>query len=381
MADAPMSPKRDLAIKESILGVLRAKDKSGTGTIHVTEFDQVVAAFGLSWDTPAVKNVLGHCKMDSGDRLDYSSLKGVLESEKKRLTARPVLRTKAAVIATPKASGVIKEQQEYIRERQQRAVQENVSHITTVYKMLARHDIDKRTAISLLQQHQIYPTKELVKVAAEMETGEVSFAEFRQALTASDPYPRAAAVTQAQTTMVYAGSIRPPPVDQFVPEEVVPGKKQFAIPPSQVAVVPDDELVLMPPKPARRPVEEARGKAAVMGALFNETGASLLGSPEDVDWSASPSGKRHHVVEGRRGVLARAQLHHGDCVTWSTEPSPLEALHAELARPVGRKVTAATAQYCIVLHGVMGCLLLPQCILYQLLLTCHGLTCPVCTAL
>jgi hypothetical protein len=342
MAEAPFSPKKDLAIRQSILGVLNTKDTSGTGSIPISEFDKVVVAFGLSWDTPAVKNVLEHCKMESGERLNFSELKSELSSEKKRLTAKPVLKANpAAVIATPKASGIIKEQQAYMRERQQRAVQENVSQIATVYKMLSRHEIDKRTAVSLLNQHHIYPTQELLKAATDMETGEVSFADFTRTLTASDPFPRVNAVMQAQTAAVCAGGARRKPVDMFVYEDVVPGRKLYEAPPSQVAPLPDEELVLEPSKPGRRPVEEARGNATVMGAIFNETGDSTLGSPESVDWSPSRAGRRHHV-EGERGAdLGRAQLNHGDCVTWGHDETELERRHAAIARPTGRKVSGS----------------------------------------
>jgi hypothetical protein len=341
MSETASPTKKDLAVKESILGVLTAKDKSGTGSLPISEFDKVVNAFGLSWDNPAVRNVLDHCRMEGGDRMNFSALKHELAAEKKRLTAKPIMKAKSpSVLATPKVSGLLKEQQAYMREKQQRAVQEQVTHVNTVYKMLANHEIDRNIAVNLLGQHQIYPTKELLKVAADMELGEVSFAEFNRALTASDPFPRASAIVQAQTSSQLAGATRPPAVDKFVAEEAVPGRKLYDSPPSQVACLGDEILGPEPIKFTRKLAEDARGKECVMGALFNETGDSILGRPEEVDWSSSPAGRRHHIKDSGRGArLARAQLDHGDCVSWSQYETQLEAYNAATARPEGRKVS------------------------------------------
>ena len=85
---------------------------------------------------------------------------------------------------------------------------------------------------------------------------------------------------------------------------------------------------------------DARAEKGVVGALLNETGDSWLGNPHQVDWSASPSGRRHHVQdESFNPDWARAQLNHGDCISWQQYETELEARNAALERPVGRKVS------------------------------------------
>ena len=340
MAQSALSPKKDLAVRESLLGVLNTKDKSGSGSLPISEFDKVVTAFGLSWEHQAVRNVLDHCKMESGDMINFSSLKSELAQEKRRLTAKPIMRHPVATIATPKVSGILKEQQREMKERQERTVKEQVSNVHTVYKMLANHDINKTTAVNLLRQQNIYPTKELLKITSEMETGEVSFADFNKSLTASEPFPRASTIIESQINSGFAGAVRPSSLDRFVSEDAIPGKKLFEIPPSQVAVVSNEELDLEPIKPAKRCIGWNKAKMNVMGALFNETGQSTLGHPDTIDWTYLSPGRRHHIQDEYNYIdYARGQLNHGDCLSWRTEESELELRNAAEAKPTGKKVS------------------------------------------
>ena len=338
------SPRKDLAVRESILGVLKSKDRAGNETINLSEFDSVIQAFGLSWESTAVKNVLEHCKIDKNENINYSALKAELLAEKQRLNtvAKQGVR-RPVVVATPQASGLIKEKQQMVREKQQRAVQQQTDQVLTIYNMLSNHTINKNTAVNLLSQHQIYPTKELLKIAGEMEINEVPFAEFNRALTIGDPFPRASAILATEATAVLAGSPRRAPVDRFAPENSSPGRRLFETPPSQHFVPPEEFAITEFIKPGRKFLDHdgqlPRAKVALMGAVFNESGESWLGNPEDVDWSTSPSGRRHAAVDDRFNPnLARAQLSHGDCISWSQYETELEARNAALARPEGRKV-------------------------------------------
>lgn len=352
-ASTPPGAKKDLAIKESILGVLNAKDKTGTGSIPIADFDRVIAAFGVSWDSPAVQNVLDHCKVGPNENMNFSSLKEEVKLEKQRLLAKPgarIARSTTTVPAVPQASGILKEQA-IMKEKQKQAVLTQKNQINTIYNMLSKHDIDKTTAIKLLSQHQIYPTKELLRIAGEMEVNDVPFADFNRALTASEPYPRTSAILAAERNTVFAGAVRPSAVDRFTQEDAIPGRKLFVVPKSQHFVPPDEPYDLEAFKPSRKMNDEARGKATCMGALFNETGDSTLGHPQEVDWTSAPAGRRHLVVDEEIGVdYARAQLNHGNCVTWQCEVSELEERNAALEKPVGRKVRATINTPRLYLH-------------------------------
>lgn len=347
-AKARTSPtaKKDLAIKESILGVLNAKDKTGKGSIPISEFENVIDAFGVSWDSPAVQNVLNHCKVEKNERMNFSSLKEELKLEKERLHAKPSGRYTRAPLtapAVPQASGILKEKREALKEKQRRAVQVQTDQIHTIYNMLSRHDIDKSTAINLLSQYQIYPTKELVKIASEMEVNDVPFGEFSRALTASEPYSRTSEILASETSTVFAGGSRRTPVDRFGADEAVPGRRLFEIPKSQHFAPPDEPVQMGSFKPGRKLLDQARGKSTCMGALFNETGESWLGQPQEIDWSSDPAGRRHLIVDDEIGVdYARAQLNHGNCVTWQCDITELEERNAALEKPEGRKVRLLT---------------------------------------
>ena len=64
----------DLAIRETILGVLKKKDKQKEGKIHTSDFRTVVMDMGYQFGHPIVENILVHCVISANGFIDYSGL-------------------------------------------------------------------------------------------------------------------------------------------------------------------------------------------------------------------------------------------------------------------------------------------------------------------
>jgi hypothetical protein len=343
MAFPVTQKKNDLAIRETILGVLNAKDRSGSGKLPASDFLKVLSDFGYNNDTTTAKSILKHCAVDSSQSVDFNKLKEGLAEERKVQNAKIVSKGKFKGVivapATPQTSGVVKENKALSREKQAKVVKDVNAEVLSVYKMMSTHEIDAGAGLFLLQQNSIYPTKEFVKLAAEMERQEVSFADFSRALTTSDPNPTSADILNAEATTVFAGACKVASLDRFSEENTTSGRKLFAPPKSahfgDPAVIGEVEL----PKPGRKMLD-SKAKSAVMGTVFNETGLSSLGKDFN-NSSFTPVVSGRKLVEAdleRNPDLSRAKQNHGNVLTWNHEQNALEAVHAALEKPSGRKV-------------------------------------------
>ena len=351
MADFVTQPtivKKDLAVRESILGVLKAKDRADLGTIRVADFEKVISDFGLTRESLAVKNVLAHCSVDASENLDFNQLKQQLATERnvhnaKAITSKKPNKSKGAIKpAIPQVAGLRKEEL-LSKKRQEQAVQELTAEVLNVYKMLAHHEIDRDAAVHLLSQHHIYPTKEFVKVASKMATVDVSFTDFSRALTNSDPYFRTQDIAVVDAGVVNAGSKKPAPLDKFAAPVLSTGKRVYKAPKSKHFALPDEVPPVEVLTPGKRLAESVAYKSSV-GGVLNENGRSSLGDNTELDLKIEASygvGRRHATVDQEQGALdlARAQLSHGDCISWQQGQTELEIRNASMEKPSGRKVS------------------------------------------
>ena len=325
--------------------MLNAKDRSGSGSVHISDFDKVIGDFGFTREDQTVKNVIEHCNVDSNEYVDFSALKDELSKERsihnaKVVSSKPNRFRGVIAPAVPQTAGVLREEKRLSKERQAATVQEVGAEVRKVYKMLSHHEIDKDAALILLSEQRIFPTKEFIKIAAEMEAGEVPFADFNRALTTSDPHPEADVILQAETTAVFAGAIKPKVIDRF--SEANPGRKLFKAPPSQHFVDPANAPEVEERKFSRRFTAAAKAKKSSMGTVFNENGRSQLGNLQHLeDLELDANGRRHNITDPELNPeLARAQMHHGDCISWQQEElSELEQRNAAEAKPMGKKVS------------------------------------------
>lgn len=78
-----LSPASELAVRESILGVLCAKDLEGDGIIHSSDFRSAVADLGFPFGSSVVESCLVHCRLDQSGYIDFNQLKVELAKERK----------------------------------------------------------------------------------------------------------------------------------------------------------------------------------------------------------------------------------------------------------------------------------------------------------
>ena len=61
-----------LALKETILGVLQSKDRSGRGVIHTSDFKSALTDLGFPMGSEVVEDILVSCIVDVNGNLDFS---------------------------------------------------------------------------------------------------------------------------------------------------------------------------------------------------------------------------------------------------------------------------------------------------------------------
>ena len=64
----------DLSIRETILGVLKAKDIEKSGVIHTSDFRSALSDLGFPYGSKVVENILVHCKLDANGNIDFNLL-------------------------------------------------------------------------------------------------------------------------------------------------------------------------------------------------------------------------------------------------------------------------------------------------------------------
>jgi hypothetical protein len=77
----------DLPIRETILGIIKSKDKSGAYVIHSSDFRNAVLDLGFSMGSAIIENILIYCKIDNNGNLDYSNLERELIRERRILNS------------------------------------------------------------------------------------------------------------------------------------------------------------------------------------------------------------------------------------------------------------------------------------------------------
>lgn len=231
-------------------------------------------------------------------------------------------------------------------------VKEKRLQVNKIYNLLAHHEISADTAVDLLNQQNIYPSREFQRLASVMNREEVSLVEFTRALTESAP----AAPIPTDTT---AGLIVPKPTDTFAVNWNA--NKQYM----------DNDKVESPVfKPTRKPLP-AKCLYSSVGEILNTTD-----EPSDLSNGGKPFVKARSIIshawnDGKSlgtevneeevdpqgldrvttGLIiqqrkhpGRAKLNHGDCITWTKEATHLEILNAIQVR--AKRVRACILYKC-----------------------------------
>jgi Ca2+-binding EF-hand superfamily protein len=64
----------ELAIRETILGILKAKDQERRGRVHTSDFRSAVSDLGFHFGHPIIENVLVHCVISVDGFVHYEGL-------------------------------------------------------------------------------------------------------------------------------------------------------------------------------------------------------------------------------------------------------------------------------------------------------------------
>src|SRR3546814_100831 len=71
-----------LALRETLLGAIKGKDKAQRKAIHTSDFRAVVENLGLPFGHEAVEDILVHCTIDGSGYVHYEGLEEKLREER-----------------------------------------------------------------------------------------------------------------------------------------------------------------------------------------------------------------------------------------------------------------------------------------------------------
>jgi Ca2+-binding EF-hand superfamily protein len=184
------SPKagNDLAIRETILGIIKAKDRTGNKkTIHSSDFRNAIMDLGFSMGSPIIENILIFCKLDGSGNLDYSELERELTRERRIYNStykqeQPAVSSSQGVVSKPWRGDKIHTAR-VESEKQLLAITEYSSEINQIYNLLSHHEMNPSQAIQELEELEIYPTKEFLRIIQDMMINPIPYADFIRSLT------------------------------------------------------------------------------------------------------------------------------------------------------------------------------------------------------
>lgn len=182
----------DLALRETILGILKSKDSKGNNKIHSSDFRVAITDLGFPMGSPVVENILVYCKLENDGMLDFSELERELVHERRISNAqkKPVElsapATSSGIAPKPWRSDIIHESK-INSERQLLLVTEHAARIRDLFSQYDHHNISPKDVLDGLQILGIQPTKEFMKILQQMTIAEVSYSDFIRTLTKFDP--------------------------------------------------------------------------------------------------------------------------------------------------------------------------------------------------
>jgi Ca2+-binding EF-hand superfamily protein len=181
----------DLAVRETILGVLKAKDASGRNIIHSSDFRIAISELGFPMGSPIVEMILVYCKLDNHGNLDFSNLERELARERRVFNAnrkpeQKIPPTSASAVSKPWRADMI-HHAKVEAEKQLRTVTEHNPEINQLYHALSHHQISSDDVVNALYGLDIVPTKTFMKLVQSMSYSDVSYSDFVRSLTKFDP--------------------------------------------------------------------------------------------------------------------------------------------------------------------------------------------------
>ena len=190
------SAQSSLALRETILGVLKARDLDGSGIIHTSDFKAALLEFSLPMGSQEVEDILIHCKISMDGSIDFSKLEKELRLERQVYNNRPKttstthLKTSQGTQETALRVDDARKGK-VIHERQPQLVYAHRSEIHEIYKKFSHGEKGVDATIESLHSIGIEPTKAFNSLIRQNASNGgtlpyITFAEFTRALSVVD---------------------------------------------------------------------------------------------------------------------------------------------------------------------------------------------------
>lgn len=187
-----MGGDTQLLIRETILGVIKAKDLDGTGIIHTSDFKAAVNDLGFSFGSKVVEDMLVHCKIDNNGNINYQQLerellreRRVVNTQSDKNNSKPISSSASTPVRPWRAD--VAHQEKVSVEHQSKNVHEHRDTVHKIYQQLSHHQIGVHDAIRQLQALDIHPTSDFIRIINMSTYAEVTFTEFLKSLIIYDP--------------------------------------------------------------------------------------------------------------------------------------------------------------------------------------------------
>mmetsp|Transcript_35502 Transcript_35502/g.66265 ORF Transcript_35502/g.66265 Transcript_35502/m.66265 type:complete len:777 (-) Transcript_35502:146-2476(-) len=181
----------DLAIRETILGILKVKDVQNEGKIHTSDFRSAVSDLGYPFGHPIIENVLVHCVISVDGFVHYSGLEKQLQRERRLLgkslgAAIPRGKTSTGVTEKPFRSDA-RHDQRVVVEKQTKLLQERHNDVYDGYRKYQEEEINEKQFIEYIESMGITATPNFLHLLRTHRYTDFSFADFMKSLSKYDP--------------------------------------------------------------------------------------------------------------------------------------------------------------------------------------------------
>lgn len=180
-----------LALKETILGVLQSKDRSGNGSgiIHTSDFKSALTELGFPMGSQVVEDILVSCVVDVNGNLDFSGFAKELKRQRHVVNSlpQPAKLHPTSTGAAPKPwRADVAHNQKRISETQTKLVQEHRTELQQAYKRYTSNSMNDDQMRAYIKSLGLVITKDLESLFRHSRTGEVPFLDFMRALVHYD---------------------------------------------------------------------------------------------------------------------------------------------------------------------------------------------------
>ena len=105
------SDATELAMRETIFGILRKGDTDHKNVVHTSDFRAAISNLGFTMGHPVVDEVLVHCKIDKhSGNIDFSSLEHELKKSRALFNKKKKDEVFASQVKTLSSSSAVKEE-------------------------------------------------------------------------------------------------------------------------------------------------------------------------------------------------------------------------------------------------------------------------------